>query len=294
MGEPVYRGYDQEALDWQYDNRRRARVSADYVAFYQAASIAARNTLPCTLDISFGQSDAEVLDIFGPAKPGLPVPVHMFIHGGYWRALHKDDFSFVATPIVEAGGMAVVVNYALMPGVTMDELVRQCRAALAWLYQNAGDYGGDPDRITISGHSAGGHLVTMMLATDWGADYGLPQDVVKGGVALSGLYDLEPIRLCYLNKELGMDEETARRNSPINCLPDIPAGTAPPLVLTYGSLESEEFARQTAVYADAWRARGHDCTVDPIAGHHHMSVISTMADRDSPLTCMIAAQMGLS
>ncbi len=293
MNQIVYRDYDQEGLDRQYNARAASRATEGYLAWGTEASVGARESLPATLNVAYGPSEAEVLDIFGPEPSAPPGPVQLFIHGGYWRAFHKDDFSYVAEPIVAAGGVSVVVNYALMPGVTMDELVRQCRAALAWTYQNIGAHGGDPDRVCISGHSAGGHLVAMMLATDWEADFGLPANVIKGAVAISGLFDLTPIQLSYLNEDLKMDAETARRMSPVNCVADPPPGGLPPIMLTYGGLESEEFARQTAVYAETLRNRGHSCEIEPILGHHHMSVVTSLYEADSRLTQMTMEQMGL-
>jgi arylformamidase len=294
MSEAIYRGYDQGALDWQYNARARVREVAGYVDFYANQSERARRELPNTLDLGYGPSAAETLDVFHPVETALPIPVQVFLHGGYWRAFHKDDFSFTARSIVAAGGIAVVVNYALMPGVTMDELVRQCRAALAWTYRNIAEHGGDPDRIFISGHSAGGHLVAMMLATDWAETFELPADLIKGAVAISGLYDLEPIRLSYLNQDLGLNSDDAAANSPINCLPTTAAIGRGSIVLTYGALESDEFARQTELYATGLRATGLDCEIQTIAGHHHMSVVAMLERADSQLSRIITRQMGLA
>ncbi len=293
MSELIYRDYDQEGLDWQYNARARVREVAGYIDFYTNQSERACQELPAALGLAYGPSPAETLDVFHPAEAALPAPVQVFLHGGYWRAFQGDDFSFVAPPIVAAGGVSVVVNYALMPGVSMDELVRQCRAALAWTYRHIGEYGGDPDRIFISGHSAGGHLVAMLLASDWAGDFALPADLVKGGVAISGLYDLEPIRLCYLNEELALSADDAARNSPVNRLPSPAAAGRAALVLVYGALESEEFARQTELYAAALRAAGFACDVQTIAGHHHMSVVATLNRRLSQLSRIITKQMGL-
>jgi arylformamidase len=174
----------------------------------------------------------------------------------------------------------VVINYALMPTVTMAELVRQCRASIAWVHANAASFGGDPRRITISGHSAGGHLVAMLLATDWAAFAGLPADVVNAGVGISGLYDLEPIRLCYLNDVLALTPDDARAHSPIHLTPK----HASPLVLPLGDKEGPEYHRQSEAMASAWRAHGGRADVMDLAGHDHFSIVWELADRDSALS----------
>jgi arylformamidase len=184
----------------------------------------------------------------------------------------------------------VVVNYALVPSVDMDELVRQCRAALAWTWKNAADFGGDRDRIAISGHSAGGHLVGMLLATDWPAfDAALPADPIRSGCGISGLYDLEPIRLCFLNDDLGLDGAAAARNSPVL----LPPRTAAPLLLPVGGLEGPEYLRQSLDLAAAWGGVGGDVTVRILPGIQHFSIVEQLADPDSELAGLIAAQIGL-
>jgi arylformamidase len=252
MGETVFFGYDQAALDREYDNSGKVPGAAEYLARYPAESARARDTLPTRLDLRYGPAPGEALDLFLP-EGGGPAPVHVFVHGGYWRALGKADFSFVARVFQPAGALVAVIDYALIPTVDMDELVRQLRASVAWLYRNAAAFGGDPERITASGHSAGGHLVAMLMSTDWARFGGLPADVVKAGCGISGLYDLEPIRLSYLNDTLGLTVETARRNSPVHV---VPAAAGGPLLLAVGGLEGDEYHRQTESLAAAWRRRG--------------------------------------
>ncbi|MBI3455311.1 MAG: alpha/beta hydrolase [Candidatus Rokubacteria bacterium] len=288
MGSPIFRDYDQKALDREYDNRGKVADFADYLARYPKASEATRRTLPCRLDLRFGPNAGETLDVFPAAGP-RPAPIQVFIHGGYWRALDKADFSFVARAFQPAGAATVVLNYALIPAVDMDELVRQCRAAIAWLYGHAGSFGGDPERIFVSGHSAGGHLVAMLMATDWPAFAGLAADLVKGGCGISGLYDLEPIRLSYLNETLRLTPEVARRHSPVRLAPACRA----PLLLPVGALEGPEYHRQTAELAAAWRQRGVLSEVMDMAGHHHFSIITQLEDPASELSRAILRQMGL-
>jgi arylformamidase len=173
--------------------------------------------------------------------------------------------------------------------VSMDELVRQCRASIAWVHANAGSFGGDRERIFVSGHSAGGHLVAMLLAADWPA-FGLPPDPIKGGCAISGLHDLDPIRLCYLNDTLKLTPEEARRNSPIYLAPR----TRHPLLIPVGRDEGPEYRRQTETLAAVWQKQGVPCEVLDMAGINHFSIIAQLEDPASELSRAIQRQMGLA
>jgi arylformamidase len=287
MTTPVFREYDQKALDAEYNNRVKVRDALEWLARYGAESARARAELPLAFDVPYGPHHAERLDVFPAAKPG-PSPVHVFIHGGYWHRLDKTDFSFVVRGLRPAGAVTVVLNYALVPSVDLDELVRQCRAGLAYVHRHAREWDGDPERITVSGHSAGGHLVAMLLATDW-ASLGTPADVVKAGCAISGLYDLEPIRLCYLNQVLALTSDSARRNSPVHRAPARPA----PLILALGGLEGPEYHRQTLDLATVWRARGVPIEVMDLEGHDHFSIVAELQSPFSPLARAVQGQMGL-
>jgi len=285
MSEPVFRHYDKKQLDAEYNNRAKVKDAMDWIGRYGAESARVRAELPMQFDVPYGRHHAERLDVFLPSGAG-PAPIHVFIHGGYWHRLDKADFSFVARAFPEAA--TVVVNYALVPGVDLDELVRQVRASLAWVHANARSFGGDPARITVSGHSAGGHLVAMLLATDW-SRFAAPSDVVKAGCAFSGLYDLEPIRLCYLNEVLALSSESARRNSPVHLKP---SGRVP-LVLAVGADEGPEYHRQTNDLATAWRARGAPIDVVDADGLNHFSIVAELERPDSALARVIREQMGL-
>jgi arylformamidase len=286
MTRAVFREYDREALDREYDNRRKVADSAAWLDRYARESARARQELPCRLDVAYGRHPGETLDIFPAPGPG-PAPVQVFIHGGYWHRLDKSDFSFVARAFRAAGAATVVINYALIPAVDMDELVRQCRAAVAWVWRHAASFGGDPARVHVSGHSAGGHLTAMVMATDW-ERFGAPPGVVRSGAGLSGLYDLEPIRLCYLNDVLGLTVEAAHRASPIHLAP--PARGR--LLLAVGAREGAEYHSQTRALADAWIAGGVDVTVMDLPGHHHFSIVGELADPASGLARAIVGLMG--
>src|SRR3989441_7188850 len=164
MAKSVYRDYAQQALDSEYNNREKVEDSADWISRYAIASAETRAALECRLDVAYGVHPGEMLDIF-PTR-GAPAPVHVFVHGGYWQRLDKSDSSFVARALQPAGAAVVVINYGLIPTGGLDELVRQCRAAIVWGHRHAASFGGGPNRIFVSGHSAGGHLGPMLMSTD--------------------------------------------------------------------------------------------------------------------------------
>jgi arylformamidase len=288
MTTAVFRGYDRAALDAEYDNRAKVARALEWLARYGAESARARAELPMRFDVAYGAHHAQRLDVFGAAT-AAPAPIQIFFHGGYWHRLDKADFSFVVRGLRPSGAVTVVANYGLVPSVDLDTLVGQCRAAVVWVHGHARELGGDGRRIFVSGHSAGGHLVAMLLATDWAA-LGAPADVVKGACAISGLYDLEPIRLCYLNDVLALTPEAARRNSPV-LLPPPATGS---LLLAVGGDEGPEYHRQTDDLAAAWRGGGGALDVLDMAGHDHFSIVGELEAPDRPLARAIQRQMGLA
>ncbi len=283
----MHRNYDQAGLDAQYNLRERFPHFQEYFDRWERESRRVRETLPCELDIAYGEAPGQTLDMFPAATPGAPL--HVFIHGGYWRSLDKQDFSFLAEPLVAAGSSVAVINYALAPSVGMDEIVRQVLEAIAWSRRNAGAYNGDGERLFVSGHSAGGHLTAMALNTDWQAFAGLPADTVKGGCAISGLFDLEPVRLCYLNEEVRLDAEAAHRNSPIH---DVRPERAP-LIVAVGGSETDEFLHHFREFAEAWRGAGNPCTTMELDGLTHFSVLDELSGPGGVITKAILQQMGL-
>jgi len=285
MAVTIYGNYSQKELDLEYDMRQRCPHFTETFAEMEVHNTRTVTNFECRLDVAFGHKPGEKLDIW-PGRGGSPIM--LFIHGGYWRAFDKDMFRFVVERFVEAGAAVVLNNYDLCPDVTMDEITRQNRAALAWIYHNAASFGGDPGRIHVTGHSAGGHLTAMLMATDW-APYGLPSDVVNGAVPVSGLYDLEPLRVSYLNQYLNMDEAESRRNSPIHHLPK----WMPPTVVAVGGGETDEFRRQSRIYTDACRAAGFDVSYLEVGNFDHVNLAGAYRNRLSPLTAALFSQMGL-
>ncbi len=290
MNDIVYREYDQATLNEQYNARSAVPAFGAFVGRWQSSSDEAVRTLRCTLDVAYGDDPIETLDIFHPLGGG-PAPVMVFFHGGYWRAGDKSWFRFLARTFVEHGAAFVLTRYGLCPAYGMDELVAQCRRAVAWVHRNAGQFGGDDARLFVSGHSAGGHITGMMLATDWPAQDGLPANAIKGATGISGLYDLEPIRLSHVNEPLGLTEESARRNSPV-VLP--PPHVPPSLLLAFGGLESAEYERQTRAYADVLRRAGGTPSVVAVEGHHHFSILDAFANPRHRFGQAVLAQLGLA
>ncbi|MCP5265927.1 MAG: alpha/beta hydrolase [Burkholderiaceae bacterium] len=289
MSSTIFRNYDQAALDAEYDNRRKVTDSAAWLARYARWSEAARATMRFDADLAYGESAGERLDLFYPdPMPAERLPVNLFIHGGYWKALDKADHAFVARGLCAQGAITAVVNYTLMPTAPMDELVAQCRRALAWLHRNVARLGGDPGRLHVCGHSAGGHLTATTMATDWprfAPD--LPARLVRSACGISGLYDLEPIRLCYLNQELGLDAETSARQSPVNMIPAKPC----PLLLCVGELEGPEYLRQSEDLATAWSAHGASVRVRVMPGDDHFSIAAALNEPGSTLSRAIGESM---
>jgi arylformamidase len=229
------------------------------------------------LDLRYGDMPGETLDLF-PARKGDGTCL-MFIHGGYWRALDKKDFSFLAPAWVDAGVSLAVVNYDLSPKVSMETIVQQMLRASRWLWLHAEDHGMDQDRLYVSGHSAGGHLTAMMMCAQWPTfDARLPKDLWKGGLAVSGLYDLAPLmQVGFLQQDLRLDESSATKLSPAYMSP----ATRAPVMTCVGGNESGEFLRQNRLLGERWRAAFAGDIAAP--GKHHFSVCDMLADRSSPL-----------
>jgi arylformamidase len=261
-----------EWFDAQYNNRARIPEHLAILREWDERSHHARASLSCTLDLAYGSAPSERLDVFPAEARGAPVLV--YLHGGYWRALDKRDQSFVAPPFVAAGAMVVLPNYALCPAVGIEHIVLQLVQALAWVWRHAAEHGGDPARIVVAGHSAGGHLAAMLLACHWQAVASdLPADLVKSALAVSGVFELEPLRHApFLAPDLNLDAAMAHRLSPAAMPP--PRGR---LVAVVGADESEEFKRQNALIAEAWGPRVV-LAAEEVPERHHMNVLHALAD----------------
>lgn len=270
-----------DALTAYHDRQYNARAMiSDHAQIFERGrkrSEEARASLPGRLDIPYGASPAEKLDIF-PAE-GRGEALLVFIHGGYWRSRDKSDFSYLAPAFNRRGVTLALPNYGLCPKVGIEDIVKQNLLAIAWLWHYGARYGVNPGRLYVAGHSAGGHLAAMMLAARWNTYMPeLPYNLVKGGLAISGIYDLEPlVHAPFVNQDLKLDQALARRLSPVN----IPPATTAPLFTAVGGEESEEFKRQNALIARTWRyAFAGDI---PMPGCNHLTVLERLADPNSAL-----------
>ena len=273
----LYRDFDQDELNVQYNAQATVGDIKPFLTEYAALSSKAKSTLDCRENISFGSSSEETLDLF-PA--GEKAPLFIFIHGGYWRMLSKNESSFMAMNFVDHGIAVAAVNYTLRPHANLNQIVAEVRRSVAWLYDNSSFCKIDPDRIFVGGSSAGGHLAGMLVSGGWQKEHGLPEEVIKGGLLLSGLYDLEPVALSYANEWLNIDKAAAIRNSPVNFLPE--KGCR--LILSYGGSETAEFKRQSVSYAANWRAAGFTADCFELSHRNHFNIPLELCQKGSYLT----------
>lgn len=268
--------HDPSWFDQMYNNRARVPEALGHLQRWATDSALARDAESRRLDVPFGRHASETLDIFPCVRH--KAPVLFFIHGGYWRALDKSDHSFIAPVFTRAGACVVLPNYALCPGsknapVTIPDIVMQMVAALAWTRRNIANYGGDPDRITVIGHSAGGHLAAMMMACDWQA-YApdLPARLVRNAMSISGLHELEPIRRTpFLAGDLRLTPQQVAKASPAR----LPRPNFGSLYCIAGADESEEFLRQNLLIQQAW-GRARVPLAEALPGLNHFTVLDAL------------------
>lgn len=266
-----------QAIERGYNNRAAVPDYQDWFDRWAAASAETRNRAPARLDLRYGSGPRQTLDVF-PAR--APRAALLFIHGGYWRSLDKSYHSFVADRFVERDVGVAVMNYDLCPHVGIARIVDQAREVVTWLSRHGAEHGLPAQRIVIAGHSAGGHLAAMMLATDWMA-LGVRPHAIRGAAAVSGVFDLEPLLLASMNADLRLDRASARAMSPTLLSPQL----AVPLVLAAGADETSEFIRQTQLAWDAWPSCRPRWMSQPlyVPARHHFSVVNDLADASSDL-----------
>lgn len=270
----IYRGMDQTALDAGYNNTLAVSDSSALLQDFDERSAALRAAHGEHLDLRYGPAPRNRIDYFAADKPG---PLLIFIHGGYWQIRAKETFSFLAAGPLAHGIHVAMIGYTLAPDATLTEIVAEVRAAIAWLKNNAAEFGGDTERMIVSGWSAGGHLTAMCL----------DEPGVIGGVAISGIYDLEPVRLSYLNDKLRLSDEEETLLSPLH----LPL-SAKPLTITYGTGELPELQRQSEQYADA--RRGLPGNLVPLAQLNHFTILNELAAVDGAITREVCVIAGIS
>lgn len=281
---PIWSKLTPEEHEFQYNPQAAFPDFDRYRAKRQPANETALKTLDCHRDVSFGDHPLRTLDIY-PAGDGQ-APVHVFLHGGYWRAQDKANFAFVAGTLVPLGVTTVIANYELCPKSTLDEVTDSALAAVGWVGRNIGDHGGDPGRITVSGHSAGAHLGAEMLAFDWTGE-GLPRDLIAGATLISGIFDPAPARLTSVNAQLNLSDETiARRN----------VETRPPIVrcpvsLIVGGIEPWQWIDQTYRYSHHLHRNGYQFAVNVLPGRNHFDIMDEYLDPSSVTIRMIMSHI---
>jgi arylformamidase len=270
-------------LDKMYNNRALVPEYAEHFAQWRQSSALFRQTHRCFLDIAYGNGPNEVLDIFPSVSNKEKAPVIIFIHGGYWRSLDKSDHSFIAESFTDQGAHVVIPNYALCPHVSIPQIVMQMVKAISWTAKNIQNFGGDPQNLIVVGHSAGGHLATMMLTCEWSTyDAHLPTNLVQRVMTISGLYDLEPLRHAPFLADLKLSAEDALRASPAA----IPAPKNGTLYAVVGANESPEFIRHNQLIQQKW---GHHCVplCRELTGLNHFNIVQALADSKHELNHLL-------
>lgn len=274
-----WEGLTPDQHEWHYNPQNAVPDFRSHQAGREAWNLSAAASLRADRGIAYGPDPLHALDIYAAAgTTSVGAPVHLFFHGGYWRAQDKANFAFLAEPLVRRGVTAVIANYPLCPRVTLDQVVAAASACLAWVARNIAAHGGDPARITLSGHSAGAHLVASVLAQDW-VGRGLAADIVKGALLISGIFDPRPASLTSVNAELRLTPEQIARHDYERTAPRLLC----PTWLVAGGEEPWQWIDQSWRYAQHLRRHGIDAGVLVCPGHHHFNIIDQFADDASDL-----------
>ena len=289
-GPMVWLDMDQQALDDAYDQAVYAPNREQVHHRRQFNSARARAVLGEPLRFSYGASEFEGIDVYRTKRAGAPVAV--YIHGGAWRNGRSREFAYLAELFVNAGAHCAILDFANIDDVggNLMAMARQVRAGTAWVYNNAEKFGGNSSRLYVCGHSSGGHLAGVVATTDWPKDFGLPQDVVKGALLASGMYDLKPVRLSKRSKYVKFTDEiehelsSQRHIDRLNC----------PVIVAHGTFETPEFQRQGRDMAAAVKAVGKPVTFLVGEGYNHFEMLETLASPYGLLGRPVLEMMGLA
>lgn len=282
-----YHNMDHETLEREYSPSSCVDDIMVYIDEYESESARAREMLKDNMqrDIKYGPEERSHFDMFVPEGKG-PHPIHIFIHGGYWQLLSKEESAFAAPNFVGHDVIFIALDYTLAPEANLHEIVEQTRRGIISILKNADKFGGDADNITISGSSAGGHLVAEVISTDWKA-YGYDKCPLKGALAISGVFDLEPLVKTYVNDPLKMTVKDAHALSPLLHIPD----QACPIIFTVGENETSEFHRQTAEYMKACEEKGIETSYVDMPVFNHFDIVMNLNRKDSPLFQAVLSQI---
>ena len=286
MNETAYKGFQQDELEYQYNPRVSVPEYPELAKIRAAQARQVRATAKSWLNVAYGNSPREQLDIYAPDRPAGPVLI--YIHGGYWRSGSKEDNCNFVPTFTQRGATVVLVEYDLCPNVTVADIVRQTRSAIAWTYKNIVRYSGDPARLFVAGHSAGGHLTAMALAHDWQED-GASQNLIKGAVATSGVYDLEMVMKISVQEQVRMTTELAAKNSPLLHPPRVKC----PLLVGVGADEPKGWQQMSKDYFEFCQRSGMpvEYLVEPDANHYTMT--EHLLDASRPLTRAMIEQLAI-
>ena len=288
-GPLVWLDMDQKDLDDAYDQSVYAPNMDQITGRWATNSEAARHRIGPPGQFSYGPTPIERLDVYMTDRPNAPI--NLFVHGGAWRGGLAKNYAFPAELFVRAGAHFVVPDFINVEesGGTLMPMADQVRRAIAWTYRNAANFGGDPNRLYVSGHSSGGHLAAAALITDWSKEFDLPSDLVKGGLCCSGMFDLEPVRLSFRRTYVMFTDEMESALSPQRYLDKVTC----PLILAYGTGETPEFQRQTRDFAAALKAVGKTVELLVGEGYNHFEIIETLGSPYGLLGRAALEQMGL-
>ena len=289
-GPRVWLDMDQTELDAAYDQAQYAPNLAQLTRRYATSSEAVRTRLGPPVRLSYGPTAIEGLDLYATKR--ARAPINVFIHGGAWRGGLARDYAFAAELFVNAGAHHVVLDFinVLEAGGSLMPMAEQVRRAVAWVHRNAPRFGGDPDRIYVSGHSSGAHLAGVVLTTDWRGEFNLPTDTVKGVLCCSGMYDLKPVRLSARSQYVRFTNEMEQALSPQRHLDRIHA----PVIVAHGTLETPEFQRQARDFAAALGAAGKPVQLLVGEGYNHFEIPETLASPYGVLGRAVLTQMNLA
>jgi arylformamidase len=286
MSDQLYKGFRPDEMEYQYNPRESVPEFPELAKVRAAQAKRVRESAKSWLNVAYGSSPREMLDIYAADKPGGLVLI--YIHGGYWRSGSKEDNCNFVPTFTKRGATVALVEYDLCPQVTVSDIVRQTRAAIAWVGKNITRYRGDSSKIFISGHSAGGHLTAMALAHDWTKE-GLPQDCIKGAVATSGVYDLDMVMKISVQEQVRMTPEIAKLNSPLQNPPRVKC----PLVVAVGSAEPKGWQQMSENYFNYAKQHGMKADYLVVPGANHYTMSEKLLDETNPLTQAMIRQMGI-